>query len=335
MPEPPESSVQRAELLADLGRYDEAAAELAAASADDVAAHTLLARIRLAAGSPVGALAAADQAVRVDPADLDALIARGMALADLGRIDEAAAQAEQILRRGRDNGYACTSAAAILAAGRAGQIALDAAWEGVRLAPDQPRAHLVLGVVASRLGLKQIAERAYQEALALDPQLPLAQAAAGMAQAEQHRYAAALSHLGRARPGPGRPKPEPDGAGTAEIAGGLRRLLRTGAGCAVAAPLLVALAFGYGAGAPLVAVLLAGAGLVAGGIGWKRLPAPDRADLPELLRADRLAAVVIWSVLAVPVLLLGFGLTGAAWLLLVAVLAGLVALVASRSRLVS
>lgn len=335
MPEPPESSVQRAELLADLGRYDEAAAELAAAPAGDVVAHTLLARIRLAAGSPADALAAADRAVRADPTDLDAQIARGMALADLGRIDEAAEQAEQILRRGRDNGYACTSAAAILAAGRAGQVALDAAWQGVRLAPDQPRAHLVLGVVASRLGLKQIAERAYQEALALDPRLPLAQSAAGMARAEQHRYAAALSHLGRVRSAPAGRKSGADSASTGEIAGGLRRLLRFGVGYAVAAPLLVALAFGTGAGAPTVAILLAAGGLIAGGIGWRRLPATDRTDLPELLRADRSATVVVWSVLAVPVLLFGYGLSGAAWLLLVAVLSGLVALAANRSRLVS
>jgi tetratricopeptide (TPR) repeat protein len=192
-----DSYVQRAELLADLGRYEEAAAELAHADSGDVPAQTLLARIWLAAGAPKQALAAADAAVAAGPADVAALVARGMALADLGRIDEAAQQAEQILRAGRGNGYACTSAAAILAEVRNGQVALDAAWEGVRLTPDQPRAHLVLGVVAARLGLGEIAERAYQEALALDPKLTVAQAALGVARGEQHRYAAVLSRFSR------------------------------------------------------------------------------------------------------------------------------------------
>jgi tetratricopeptide (TPR) repeat protein len=332
VPEPPDSYVHRAELLADLGRYDEAAAELVGARPGDVVALTLLSRIRLVAGSPAEALAAADAAVAAAPADLAALIARGMALADLGRIDEAAAQAEQILRRGRDDGYACTSAAAILAIGRAGQVALDAAWEGVRLAPDQPRAHLVLGVVASRLGLKEIAERAYQEALALDPRLRQAPAAAGIVRAEQQRYATALSHFGpRRRPAPGRSRPRREGNGPP--AGGLSRLLRLGVGGAVAAPLLVTLTYGYGVGAPQLAVLLAAAGLAVGWVAWRRLPAPDRAGLPELLRADRSAAVVVWAVLAVPVLLLGFGLLGSPWPLLVAVVAGIVALFANHSRL--
>jgi tetratricopeptide (TPR) repeat protein len=204
----PDSYVQRAELLADLGRYEEAAAELANADRADVPAQTLLARIWLAAGAPKRALAAADAAVAAGPSDVAALVARGMALTDLGRVDEAAQQAEQILRAGRGNGYACTSAAAILAEVRNGQVALDAAWEGVRLTPDQPRAHLVLGVVAARLGLDEIAERAYQEALALDPKLTVAQSALGVARGEQHRYAAALSRLSRL-------SSKPDGTRTA------------------------------------------------------------------------------------------------------------------------
>jgi hypothetical protein len=101
----------------------------------------------------------------------------------------------------------------------------------------------------------------------------------------------------------------------------------------VAAPLLVTLTYGYGVGAPQLAVLLAAAGLAVGWVAWRRLPAPDRAGLPELLRADRSAAVVVGAVLAVPVLLLGFGLLGSPWPLLVAVVAGIVALFANHSRL--
>lgn len=252
----PDSYVQRAELLADLGRYEEAAAELAPADRADVPAQTLLARIWLAAGAPKRALAAADAAVEAGPTDLAALVARGMALADLGRVDEAAAQAEQILRRGRGNGYACTSAAAILAEVRNGQVALDAAWEGVRLNPDQPRAHLVLGVVAAGLGLDEIAERAYQEALALDPGLTVAQTALGVARGEKHRYAATLSRFARSLSSPD---------GTRTPAGRPRTVVL---GVVVAVPLLLlgyvllgpTWTFGLAAAAGVVALVASRAG---------------------------------------------------------------------------
>lgn len=192
-----ESYLQRAELLADLGQYEEAAQELREAPPDDVRAATLLARVRLAAGARREALAATEAAVEAGTEDSGLLIARGLALAELGRVDEAAAQAERILRVGAGDAYALTSAAAILAKVRNGQVALDAAWEGVRLAPDQPRGHLVLGLVAGGLGLDEIAARAHQEALALDPQLPDADAAIGLTRQELHRYAVALARLRR------------------------------------------------------------------------------------------------------------------------------------------
>src|SRR5690606_38434234 len=87
------------------------------------------------------------------------------------------------------------SAAAILAQVRNGRVALEAARQGVRLTPDQPRAHLVLGVVAAGLGLSDIAAQAYREALELDPALPVPQAAAGIVRTEQQRYVNLLSRL--------------------------------------------------------------------------------------------------------------------------------------------
>lgn len=195
-----ESYLQRAELLADLGRYEEAAQELAPAAPSEVPAAALLARVRLAAGAPREALAATEVATAAGTADLGLLVARGMALAELGRVDEAAGQAERILQRGAGDGDALTSAAAILAMVRSGQVALDAAWEGVRLAPEQPRAHLVLGLVAGGLGMAEIARRAYQEALALDPQLPDAEAAVGVARLELYRYTVVLGRLTGAAP---------------------------------------------------------------------------------------------------------------------------------------
>ncbi|HEY0700037.1 MAG TPA: tetratricopeptide repeat protein, partial [Micromonospora sp.] len=61
-----ESYLQRAVLLADLGRYDEAAAELGFAIAlepEHLPALTMLARVRLAADQPEPALAAAESAL--------------------------------------------------------------------------------------------------------------------------------------------------------------------------------------------------------------------------------------------------------------------------------
>lgn len=190
-----ESYLQRAELLADLGQYEEAAQELVPAPPTDVAAATLLARVRLAAGARREALAATDAAVGAGVQDRGLLIARGLALAELGRVDDAAAQAEQVLGLGAVDAYAQTSAAMILAMVRNGRVALDAAWEGVRLAPEAPRGHLVLGLVAAGLGLDEIAQRAYREALALDPQLPDREAAIGLARQELYRYAVLLGRL--------------------------------------------------------------------------------------------------------------------------------------------
>jgi tetratricopeptide (TPR) repeat protein len=341
--------LERAELLADLGRYDEAAAELEQAVAQSpgyTPAYTLLARVRLADGKARQALAAAEAAVAADPTAVPALIAHGMACATLGRVDEAAADAEQVLRRARGDGTACTSAAAILADVRNGQVALDAAWEGVRLTPDQPRAHLVLGLVAARLGLKDIAVRAYREALRLDPQLPEAHAAAlGMIRWEQHRYARALAHLADADAAadPAAPRPAdtegvPGGGARAGRAGrgmplvlaGLRRLIYVGAAYAVVAPVLVAWAAGTGTGAAGWALLLSAVGFAGLGMVWIRLPDDVRARLPEQLRADRNLAVTTAAVVAAPALLLLFVVLGSAWLLVATIVAGAVALLVNR-----
>ncbi len=322
------SHVQRAELMADLGRYTEAAAELADADARDVPAQTLLARVKLAEGAPREALAAADAAVRADPTDLGALIARGMVLADLGRVEEAVSQAEEILRHGRGNGYACTSAAAILSEVRNGQVALDAAWEGVRLTPDQSRAHLVLGVVAARLGMTDVAQRAYREALSLDPGLSMAQAALGVARVEQHRYVQALSHLADREPPPAAAPPtlpptrspsarrpprqpapdEPPATGPTpprppETTSDLRRLLQLGAGYAVGAPLTAAWAFGVGIGATAVSFLLGVLGLVGMVAARRRLATAARAELPAGVRSSPGAITAIAGAAAAPPLL--------------------------------
>lgn len=223
--------LQRAELLAELGRYDEAVAELGFAvslAPGDSRAPAMLARVHLAADRPAQALTAAESALAGatgagsrsgepaaggDPAgrgeggadasievgsgggQLTALrtqVIRGFALADLRRFGEAAQVAAEILTAAPADPYAQRSGAAILAESRNGQPALNAAWRGVELDPAQAQAHLVLSLVSARLGLFDLAERAYRAALELDPQLPEAARDVGVIRLERRRYAAAL-----------------------------------------------------------------------------------------------------------------------------------------------
>ena len=194
----PEAYRQRALLLADLGRYDEAAGEIAAglaAAPDDPSLLATLARIHLAADQPAEALVAAERAVTAAPAALPTLVVRAMALADSRRFSEAATVAAEILRKWPADAYAQRTGAALLSESRNGQEALNAAWNGVRVAPAEAEAHLVLAVVAARLRLFDLAQRAYAEALDLDPAIGEAQRDVGIVRFERRRWAIALEDL--------------------------------------------------------------------------------------------------------------------------------------------
>ena len=250
-PEPPtdvDGYLQRAGLLADLGRYDEAAGEIGFAVAlepDSVAARIMLARVHLAADRPEQALAAIDawadeppnpwsaeatataapaETATAMPADAGTgarsgppdrvalLVVRGLALIDLRRYADAARLATDLLATYPDDAYAQRSGAAILAGSRSGQPALNAAWRGVELAPQDAQAHLVLGLVGARLELFDLAHRAYGEALRLDPLIGEAQHDVGVIHLEQRRYAAELAVLAEratamAPPPPPQPSP--------------------------------------------------------------------------------------------------------------------------------
>lgn len=315
-----DSYVQRAELLAELGRYDEAAAEVGFAIAlepDHLPALLLLARIRLAAGDPARALEAADAAIAVAPTLFHPLVLRGHALVDLRRFKEAAAVADEILALGPDDAYAQRSAAAILGEARNGQQALNAAWRAVELDPEEPQAHLVLGLVAARMELFDLAERAYREALRLDPELAEAQHDIGVIRLEQRRYAEALEHLADAAAlAPGRV----DSGAT--IAQGLRRIVMYALGYTIVAAVLVACMAGLN---PTPGRVWAGiASLVGGILLWRlarRVPNLGRGRLPELIRGDRMLAVAVYAAAAGPVLILLYALVGIPWLLVLAIVA--------------
>ena len=194
----PEEYRQRALLMADLGRYDEAAGEIAAglaAAPADAGLLSTLARVHVIAEQPAEALAAADQAVAAAPGTIQPLVVRAMALADDRRFAEAAQVAVSILASWPDDAYAQRTGAALLSESRNGQDALNAAWNGVRLTPAEAEAHLVLAVVAARLRLFDLAQRAYGEALELDSAIGDAQREFGVVRLERRRWALALEGL--------------------------------------------------------------------------------------------------------------------------------------------
>jgi len=226
----PEEYRQRALLFADLGRYDDAAAELAAgltAAPRDAALLATLGRVHIAADQPAEALVAADRAVANGPDDVHALVVRAMALTDTQRYADAGAVAADILRRWPEDPYAQRTGAALLSEARNGQEALNAAWTAVRLAETDAEAHLVLAMVAARLRLFDLAQQAYGKALELDDAVGEAQRDVGIVRLERRRWARALETLAdeaalgsvapatdpsfpRAYPAPDRPEPSPD-----------------------------------------------------------------------------------------------------------------------------
>jgi Flp pilus assembly protein TadD len=194
----PEEYRQRALLFADLGRYDDAAEEIAAGLADapdDAGLLGTLARVHLAADQPSEALVAAERAVAAAPTEISPLVVRAMALADSRRYAEAAEVATEILRRWPEDPYSQRTGAALLSEARNGQEALNAAWNGVRVAPGEAEAHLVLAVVAARLRLFDLAQKAFAEALDLDAAIGDAQQDVGIVRLERRRWARALETL--------------------------------------------------------------------------------------------------------------------------------------------
>lgn len=206
----PEEYRQRALLLADLGRYDEAAGEIAAgleAAPEEPNLLATLARIHLVAEQPSEALRAADRANSAAPAILHTLVVRAMALTDSRRYGEAAQVAVDILRNWPADAYAQRTGAALLSEAKNGQEALNAAWNGVRVAPAEAEAHLVLAVVAARLRLFDLAQRAYAEALDLDAAIGEAQRDVGIVRFERRRWAQALEALADQASLPTEPEP--------------------------------------------------------------------------------------------------------------------------------
>jgi tetratricopeptide (TPR) repeat protein len=173
--------LQSAELLFDLGQVPDARAETDAAlrlDPLDPDANAMAAACALADNDPDEALVYSGAALAQTPGHRRAMITRGYALADAGRRDEAMQAAASLLELDRTSWLHHVHYALITRRAGAAQPALDAAWNAVNLAPDQPRTHRVLAAIAEDLGMDDLAKRSRRAAADLDPGGAAEQAAA-------------------------------------------------------------------------------------------------------------------------------------------------------------
>jgi len=167
------TSLHRAQVLADLRRFTEARAELAAYLArepESVAGLCLLAQCELMTDDPGRAVATTGRVIAVAPEDEWALRVRALALAKLSRHREARTVARAAVTAGPDNWRNHYVRALVYTETAHGEEALASARRAVELAPHEADAHVVLGLALSGLGHKDQARTAYEEALRLDPE---------------------------------------------------------------------------------------------------------------------------------------------------------------------
>ncbi|WP_412540751.1 hypothetical protein R8Z50_33990 [Longispora sp. K20-0274] len=164
--------LSRARLLVDLGHWTDAAEELTFAralapeDADILALSALVAAQEGRAGEAAEYAAAATDAA---PGHDEAIITRAWVLASADNRAGGLAFADELLRDFSSSAYATLVATALLSVFGGGQLALDTAWEGVRLAPADPDAHWLLARIAAPMGLEQVVEEGVFHARQLPP----------------------------------------------------------------------------------------------------------------------------------------------------------------------
>jgi len=170
MADPVDAALVRAAQLAEQGRARAAVAVLEAlvtAYPDHAGAWCRLAAARLEAGEPRESLDAAKQAITLGEPSWAHRLA-SLALVELDRHDEAVVSAREAVRRDPED-WRCLVTLAEALASRAPEDAVRAARAAVALAPHEPRAHEVLGDSAVLGHDWSLAERAYGDAIRLDP----------------------------------------------------------------------------------------------------------------------------------------------------------------------
>jgi Flp pilus assembly protein TadD len=141
-----------------------------ASSPDDVDALVVASLAQLGTGRDADALISAARAIAIRPDDPDAWQALSRARLATGDGAGARSAARQVVNLVPDSWHAHAGVAGVdVDSGGASGESYAAALEAVRLAPEQPTAHVAVGAVAFRLRRLDIAERAYREALRLDP----------------------------------------------------------------------------------------------------------------------------------------------------------------------
>lgn len=164
--------LESAELMYDLDRLSDARTEIDAAlrlDPLDPDANAMAGVLALAEHDPDEALVYAGAALAHRPEHRRAMIVRGYALADAERRDEALQAAASLLDLDQASWIHHVHYALITRRAGAAQPALDAAWNAVNLAPDQPRTHLTLAAVAESLDMSDLARRSRQAAADLAP----------------------------------------------------------------------------------------------------------------------------------------------------------------------
>lgn len=171
-PGAPDIRLERAEALADLGRWDDAvtaAGRVVAERPHDLAALSVLARSQLGAGRARDAWRSASAAVAVEPEVWVGHALMSVAAAECDDEDTSLRAAREAVRLAPDLAQAHLIAArALLRVHRAAQ-AVASAETAVRLAPPDADAHTVLGLALHQQRDRAGAREAYHEALRLDP----------------------------------------------------------------------------------------------------------------------------------------------------------------------
>jgi len=120
-------------------------------------------------GNHAAALRHFDQALRVQPRNVQAHLARGAMLATIGRLEEAAASFRTGVQLRPDSAAAHNNLAALLARTDRNEEALQHYHRSLVLMPDNPLAECNVGLLLTQLARYDEAERAFQRALKLQP----------------------------------------------------------------------------------------------------------------------------------------------------------------------
>ncbi|WP_329120707.1 tetratricopeptide repeat protein [Streptomyces sp. NBC_01353] len=169
-------TLDRADALFDVGRYEQAAALAAqhlATDPQDATALVLLARCRHRLGREQEAFESIEAALRAEPDSLPAWLMRTHILLALKRYEEAERAARHSVELGPQywgSHYALGTVLDRSVRTERRREAYEAARTAVALAPEQSDAHFLVGLTAQRTGNHAVAKQAYETALRLDPQ---------------------------------------------------------------------------------------------------------------------------------------------------------------------